>query len=210
MASGPVYIARGRGLFMRVRARPLSKPRWDRRSSLLGRSSNLASKHNETREQGCDCPRNKRTILGYPLQHGERDGEWELRTAASAGQSFALSGHMATRRAQTSAPEARMGLLPEAPGWWPSDGRLRGAGGSGSAILKLRRRRRSAPMRQRPRPDDCSACAVARLPGPLDTNTAGRLRPPMRPRSLIGRPPEPVGCAGRPLLAVEASATICA
>jgi hypothetical protein len=65
-------------------------------------------------------------------------------------------------------------------------------------------------MRQRPRPDDCSACAVARLPGPLDTNTAGRLRPPMRPRSLIGRPPEPVGCAGRPLLAVEASATICA
>jgi hypothetical protein len=115
MASGPVYIARGRGLFMRVRARPLSKPRWDRRSSLLGRSSNLASKHNETREQGCDCPRNKRTILGYPLQHGERDGEWELRTAASAGQSFALSGHMATRRAQTSAPEARMGLLPQAP-----------------------------------------------------------------------------------------------
>jgi hypothetical protein len=31
-----------------------------------------------------------------------------------------------------------------------------------------------------PRPDDCSACAVARLPGPLATNSAGRLRPPMR------------------------------
>ena len=41
-------------------------------TQLVGRSSNLTSKHGETREQGCDCPRNKRTILGYPLQHGER------------------------------------------------------------------------------------------------------------------------------------------
>jgi hypothetical protein len=99
---------------MRVRAPPLSKPRWGQ-AQLAGRSSNLTSEQGETREQGRDYPPNKRTILGYPLQHGERDGEWELRTAASAGQSFALSGHMATRRAQTSAPEARMGLLPQAP-----------------------------------------------------------------------------------------------
>jgi hypothetical protein len=73
-------------------------------TQLAGRSSHLASTHDETREQGYDCPRNKRTILGYPT--GTHD---------SAGQSFALSGHMATRRAQTSAPEARMGLLPQAP-----------------------------------------------------------------------------------------------
>jgi hypothetical protein len=82
---------------------------------LAGHSSNLTSKQGETREQGRDYPPNKRTILGYPLQHGERDGESELRTPDSAGQSFALSGHMATRRAQTSAPEVRMGLLPQAP-----------------------------------------------------------------------------------------------
>jgi hypothetical protein len=59
-----------------------------------------------------------RTAIAHatnPLQHGERDGEWELRTHDSAGQSFALSGRMATRCAQTSAPEARMGLLPQAP-----------------------------------------------------------------------------------------------
>jgi hypothetical protein len=99
---------------MRVRAPAVIETAMGQ-TQLAGRSSHLASKHGETREQGCDCPRNKRTMLGYPLQHGERDGEWELRTAASAGQSFALSGHMATRRAQTSAPEARMGLLPEAP-----------------------------------------------------------------------------------------------
>jgi hypothetical protein len=85
------------------------------RTQLAGPNSNLTSKHSETREQGCDCPRNKRTILGCPLQHGERDGEWELRTHNSAGQSFALSGHMATRHAQTPAPEARIGLLPQAP-----------------------------------------------------------------------------------------------
>jgi hypothetical protein len=60
-------------------------------------------------------PSNKRAILDYPLQHGERDREWEPRTPDSAGQSFVLSGHIATRRAQTSAPEARMDLLPRAP-----------------------------------------------------------------------------------------------
>lgn len=38
-----------------------------------------------------------------------------MRTLDSAGQSFAFSGHSAKRRAQTSAPEARMGLLPQAP-----------------------------------------------------------------------------------------------
>jgi hypothetical protein len=68
---------------MRVRAPPLSKPRWGQ-AQLAGRSSNLTSEQGETREQGRDYPPNKRTILGYPLQHGERDGEWELRTAASA------------------------------------------------------------------------------------------------------------------------------
>jgi hypothetical protein len=47
-------------------------------------------------------------------------------------------------------------------------------------------------MRQRPRPDDCSACAVARFPGPLATNTAGRLRPSMR-TALVDRPPAGVG-----------------
>jgi hypothetical protein len=76
-------------------------------------SSNLTSKQGETREQGCDCPRNKRTVLGYPLQHGERDGEWELWTADSAGQSFALSGHSAKCRAQTLLP------WPTAAFWGP-------------------------------------------------------------------------------------------
>jgi hypothetical protein len=56
-----------------------------------------------------------RRVAGMLDKNGEPDGEWELRRPNSAGQSFALSGHMATRRAQTSASEARMGLLPQAP-----------------------------------------------------------------------------------------------
>ena len=44
-----------------------------------------------------------------------------------------------------------------------SAGRLHDDGANLRALLKRRRRRRSAPIRQRPRPDDCSACAVARL-----------------------------------------------
>jgi hypothetical protein len=43
---------------------------------LAGRSSNLASKHGETREHGCDYPRNKRAILTYPLQHGDSLPVW--------------------------------------------------------------------------------------------------------------------------------------
>jgi hypothetical protein len=110
----PSTSARGRGLFC-ARARPTVIETAMGQTQLARRSSNLTSKHGETREQGRDYPPNKRTILGHPLQHGEQDGEWELRTHDSAGQSFALSGRMAMRGAQTSAPEARMGLLPQAP-----------------------------------------------------------------------------------------------
>ena len=52
---------------------------------------------------------------------------------------------------------------PQHPAVRRSAGRLRDDGANLRALLKRRRRRRSAQMRQRPRPDDCSACAVARL-----------------------------------------------
>jgi hypothetical protein len=111
---------------------------------LAGHSSNLTSKQGETREQGRDYPPNKRTILGYPLQHGERDGESELRTPNSAGQFFALSGHMATRRAQTSAPERGWACFHKRRMWRLIDGRSRGGGGCVSALLSPQRRPRSA------------------------------------------------------------------
>jgi hypothetical protein len=37
--------------------------RWYRRPSLMGGSSNPASKHGQTRKQGSDCPRNRRAVL---------------------------------------------------------------------------------------------------------------------------------------------------
>jgi bifunctional non-homologous end joining protein LigD len=43
-------------------------------------------------------------------------------------------------------------------------------------------------MRQRPRPDDCSARAVARISGPLATNSAGRFVRPCE-STLVDRPP---------------------
>jgi hypothetical protein len=45
-------------------------------TQLAGRSSNLTSKYGETREQGCDCPRNKRAILDHPWQHGDGVPLW--------------------------------------------------------------------------------------------------------------------------------------
>jgi hypothetical protein len=72
----PSTLPVGGALFMRVCGPAAIETAMGQTPELAGRSSNLPSKHGETREQGCDCPRNKRAILDYPLQHGDSVPLW--------------------------------------------------------------------------------------------------------------------------------------